>query len=91
MSKPQYRHAHKQERKRWAPIVEAGQAYCAEPRCVVAETGGTRWIPPGSPWHLCHDAKTGQWIGPGHARCNHAENARRNNPKRAAKVRRWVL
>lgn len=91
MSEPQYRYRHQQERKRWAPVVEAGQAYCAEPVCVVLQAGGSRWIPPGSAWHLSHDPTGTVWIGPSHARCNGAENARRNNPKRAAKRRRWVL
>ena len=87
MSKPQYRYAHQQERNRWRPIVEAGQAACSEPVCVMP----TRWIAPGSRWDLSHDATGTRWIGPSHARCNRAENARRNNPKRAAKRRRWKL
>lgn len=91
MSKPQYRYAHQQERKKWEPVVSAGQAWCSEPVCVVANRGGSRWIPPGSRWHLSHDAKTGQWIGPSHMSCNCSENARRNNPKRAARARRWSL
>lgn len=85
MSDPRYRYAHQQERKRWAPVVEAGQAQCAEPVCVMP----SRWIPPGSAWHLSHDVTGTWWIGPSHARCNQAENARRNNPKRAR--RRWKL
>lgn len=88
MSKPQYRYAHQQERKRWKPVVDSGQARCAEPICLMP----SRWIPPGSRWHLSHDAATGKWIGPSHERCNCAENARRNNPKRAAKtLRRMIL
>lgn len=75
MSKPQYRYAHQQERKRWAPVVAAGEAYCTEPICLMR----SRWIPPGTPWHLSHDAATGRWIGPSHRRCNLAESNRRRH------------
>ena len=88
MAKPyNYGHSHRLERKKWEPVVEAGQAYCAEPVCVMPN----RWIPPGSRWHLCHDPTGTVWIGVGHGRCNEAESARRNNPKRAAKRTRWAL
>lgn len=96
MAKPQYRHAHQQERERWRPIVDAGQAMCAEPICLMT----TRWIPPGTPWHLSHDPTGTITIGPSHRRCNLAENARRNNPKRnrrtttttkPATPNRWAL
>lgn len=97
MAKPQYRWAHQQEREKWRPIVAAGQAYCMEPICVMK----TRLIPPAwantQLWHLCHDAATGQWIGPGHRRCNLAErNRRRNRRRRRASTPtpttgRWVL
>lgn len=91
MSKPQYRHAHQQERKRWQPTVEAGQAYCVEPICLEQQAGRTRWIHPLSPWHLCHDATTGRWLGPGHRRCNIAESNRRNAKKRAEKSSHWLM
>lgn len=87
VSKPQYRYAHQQERKRWAPIVERGEAMCSEPVCVKP----SRWIPPGSKWHLSHNPSGTHWIGPSHAACNGAENARRNNPKRATQRKRWVI
>lgn len=87
-----YGPAHQAERKRWTPTVEAGQAWCSEPICVTEQNGGNRWIPPGTRWHLSHDPTGTYYIGPSHARCNEAENARRNNPKRAqANRRRWAL
>ena len=51
-------------------------------------------IPAGAPWAMAHDHRdpTGKTLlGPAHRRCNGAENARRNNPKRAAKRARWAL
>lgn len=73
------------------PEVEAGLAHCAEIVCVMR----TRWIPPGSPWALAHDHRdpTGlTLLGPAHRRCNLAESARRNNPKRAKRaLTRWIL
>lgn len=91
MAEKRYRRPHLNERALWHPIVEGGRAVCAEPRCVIEEEGGSRRIEPGSDWHLSHDPSGKRWIGPSHARCNLAENARRNNPKRAEKRRRWVL
>lgn len=83
-----YGHQHQRERKRWAPIVEAGNAYCTEPVCVMQ----SRWIPPGTRWHLSHDPTGTRYIGPSHGACNEAENARRNNPKRGKGQRQpWVL
>lgn len=90
MSNPRYRYRHQQERKRWVPVVEAGQAWCVEPVCVVLNRGGSRWIQPGSRWHLSHDPTGTRYIGPSHGPCNEAENARRNNPKRTRK-KRWAI
>lgn len=73
-----YGPAHQAERKRLTPIVEAGNAYCAEPVCVMP----TRWIEPGSKWTLCHDETGTRWIGPGHQRCNQREAAVRGNRQR---------
>lgn len=91
MSKPQYRRAHQAERERWRPTVEAGQAYCVEPICLELRDGRGRWIHPLSKWHLCHDAATGAWLGPGHPRCNIAESNRRNAKKRATGQSHWLL
>lgn len=91
MAAPQYNAAsYKQAKEAARPNVNAGLAYCTEIICVMP----TRWIPPGTRWVICHDHRdpTGHaLLGPGHARCNESENARRNNPKRAQKTRRWSL
>lgn len=81
MSKPQYRYAHQQERKRWAAIVDAGQAWCW--RC------GT-WLPPGCLWDLGHDDidKT-KYRGPECRKCN--RGAPRRNAAASRAVPRWVL
>jgi len=98
MAKPKYRHAHQQERKRWAPIVARGEAFCAQPRCLMR----TRWIRPGTAWALGHNDAGTSWIGPVHKRCNDSDGATRGNKMRArpkprpqplAKrpTNRWVL
>ena len=97
MAKPKYGHAHQQERERWRPIVAAGEAYCAEPVCLMR----SRLIPaawaPTQLWHVCHDPSGLIVIGVGHRRCNLAEAARRGNrmrrkrPPRTPKSGRWVI
>lgn len=86
MSSPRYRHAHQQERKRWAKQVEQGLAFCAEPRCLMPD----RWIHPNARWHLLHDPTGTTYIGVGHERCNTSEGATRGNLARARR-RRWAL
>lgn len=78
MSKPRYRHAHQQERKRLEPSVNRGEAYCVEPVCLKAD----RWIEPGTPWDVSHDPTGQTTIGPSHRRCNRSEGARRGNRQR---------
>ena len=82
MARPQYNDpTYRAAKEALRPEVAAGRAYCAELVCVMR----TRWIAPGSRWALAHDHRdpTGRTLlGPSHARCNNAENARRNNPKR---------
>lgn len=95
MGKPIYNTAlHKAERKRWAPVVAAGQAHCTELVCKMP----SRWIPPG-PWQLAHDRRvhTGPhtctpacYLGPAHVRCNTAEGGRERH-HRAKTRRRWRL
>lgn len=85
-----YGAAHQAERERHRPTVDAGRAYCAELRCLVAEDTGSRWIAPGAPWDLAHDRPTGTYLGPAHRRCNRAEAARYRNGT-ADQPRRWVL
>ena len=91
MAKPRYRYAHQQIRKRLRAIVDAGEAYCVEPVCVMP----SRWIQPGTPWDVCHDPTGTITTGPGHARCNRREGASRGNRMRRAKPvrtpRRWAL
>lgn len=89
MAKPQYRTPeYVAARKAAAKDVAAGIAVCSEPICKLS----SRWIPPGSDWHLSHDPTGAHILGPSHARCNTSEAARRNNPKRArTNVHRWVL
>jgi hypothetical protein len=71
-------------RKEWAAVVEQGHAWCSEPRCVMP----SRWIAPGSEWHLAHSPDRQRIIGPAHAKCNLSEAGRRGNPKGLAKPRR---
>jgi hypothetical protein len=83
MTKPRYRYAHQQERKRWVPIVEAGQAFCW--RC-------SKWLPPGLPWDLGHDDNDVTiYRGPECRPCNRGTAATRGNKARNALVRRWDL
>jgi hypothetical protein len=71
-----YGYQHQQLREQYRPQVDAGQAYCQQPRCVMPG----RWIPPGTPWDLGHtDDRTG-WIGPCHAKCNRVAGNR--SPRR---------
>src|SRR5690348_3032271 len=74
-----YGPAHQAERERLRPTVDAGHAYCAEPRCLQAEDGYGRWIEPGTPWDLAHNRATGDYHGPAHARCNRSEAATYRN------------
>jgi hypothetical protein len=70
---------HQRVRARWEPVVAAGRGWCAELICLMP----TRWIRPGTPWHLAH-APDGSYRGPAHQRCNIAERNRRcgNRPRR---------
>lgn len=76
---PEYR----AEKERLRPIVEAGEAECAEAICLVEQDGGTRWIPPGSSWHLAHDRGDVGFLGPAHGRCNDSEGGKRGNEARS--------
>lgn len=75
-----YTWSFRKERERWRPVVDAGDAYCAETVCKMPD----RWIAPGSKWDLCHDPSGEQVIGPGHAKCNRSEAAVRGNRMRSA-------
>jgi hypothetical protein len=56
-----YGYAHQQERKRWKPVVEAGQAVCA--RC-------NEPIAPDAKWDLDHTDDRQAYRGPSHRACN---------------------
>lgn len=80
---------HKAERKRWRPIVEAGQARCS----AVIFLEASRDIAPDDEWDLDHtDARTG-YRGPSHARCNRSAGGRaaaaKTNGARGMVVREW--
>lgn len=92
MALPKYNTAeHKALATRFAADIKAGRGWCVEPICVMT----TRFIPPGTPrkgWHVPHNEDGITYRGgPAHARCNGAENARRNNPKRSNKRRNWNM
>ena len=71
MAAPAYGAEHQRERDLWRPTVDAGQAHCAEPICLMPD----RWIEPGTPWDLAHDRREGGYHGPAHKRCNSSEGA----------------
>lgn len=66
---------HQKVRAQWAPIVESGEAWCAEVVCLEP----SRWIRPGTPWDLAHSRDRTAYLGPAHARCNRSEGSRRGN------------
>jgi hypothetical protein len=80
---------HQRHRRAVAPTVDAGQAWCTEPICLMPD----RWIEPGTPWDLAHDRDAGPsaYRGPAHARCNRSEGARFRDSREAAPLNRWIL
>lgn len=80
-----YGAAFEAEKRRWKPIVEAGQAYCWRPNC-------GQWIDPTERdakghvmWHLGHDDHDRSIIrGPEHRRCNLSAAAKIGNARRGA-------
>lgn len=82
-----YGRKHQNERKRWEPIVAAGNVRCA--RC-------RKLILPGMAWHLDHAPGKRGYLGPSHAKCNVVAGAKlgaaiTNAKKRARRrvSRRW--
>lgn len=65
-----YGTAHQQERRKWKPIVEAGEATC----CLCHYP-----IDPGTPWHLDHTPDRSAYRGVAHAACNVRDGAKRAN------------
>ena len=67
-------------RKRWAKVVEAGDAYYA-PRC-------GKWISPNEPWDLGHDdTDRTKYRGPEHRACNRGAPDQAEVPRRQS--REW--
>lgn len=86
MAKPQHETVeYRRIRKQLALVVAAGDGWCSEPRCLFR----SRWIPPGSKWHVCHDPSGTVVLGPGHAKCNLSEAAVRGNKMRAPRRAYW--
>jgi hypothetical protein len=86
-----YGQAHRAERAKWVLIVDAGQGYCTAPLCLHR----SRYIPPGSNWHLGHTADGLAYAGPQHEKCNTSDGGRRRHgpPRRkmvkTPAVKRW--
>ena len=86
-----YGSAHQKLKNWWRPQVDAGMVSCHATICLMP----SRWIAPGTPWHLGHTADRTGWTGPEHQRCGAADGARRGNQRRAARPagmvtsRRW--
>ncbi|MGR7023404.1 hypothetical protein [Geodermatophilus sp. URMC 62] len=84
-----YGPAHRRERARWRPVVQAGQARCAALVCLEPD----RAIAPDAEWDLDHHDTGVGYRGPAHARCNRsaggATTAARADPRSGLLVRRW--
>ena len=79
---------HQKLRASWKPYVEAGMVQCHAVECLMS----SRWITPGSTWHLGHTPDRTGWTGPEHAKCNTHEGAVRGNrqrPNTRKQSRRW--
>jgi hypothetical protein len=72
-----------------AALKRAGVGQCAEMRNPGSYcTKRSPLITPGMELHLCHNSRTGEVLGLGHADCNRSEAARRaNRMQRAARAR----
>ena len=68
-----------------AALERAGSGQCAEVVCVYR----SRLITPSMKLHLCHDRRTGQVRGLGHARCNLSEAGRYARAIQNATTLRW--
>ena len=78
-----YNYAHQKFRLQLKPSVDAGMGFCVAMVCLEERDGRSRWIRPGTPWHLGHTADRTAWTGPEHARCNTSDGATRGNRDRA--------
>ena len=79
---------HTRLRAAWKPKVDAGQVMCHAIICLKA----SRWIVPGSKWHLGHTSDRTAWTGPEHEQCSTSDGATRGNRMRGDRRRagRWV-
>ena len=74
-----YGNHHQIVRRRWAKVVEAGDAYCA--RC-------GKWISPDEPWDLGHnDTDRSKYSGAEHVKCNRGAPNKAEVPRRQS--REW--
>jgi hypothetical protein len=64
-------------REQWAKVVEAGEAICLAPLCLMPD----RRILPGQEWDLGHDL-LGNWRGCEHVKCNRSAGAVAGNTNR---------
>ena len=81
-----YGSPHQKLRARWKPLVDAGQVQCHAVLCLEERDGKSRWIIPGTPWHLGHTEDRSGWTGPEHERCGAADGARRGNAERPRRI-----
>lgn len=68
-----------------AQLKAAGSGVCAEVVCAYR----SRLITPSMKLHLCHDRRTGEVRGLGHARCNVIEAARYARSLQNVTTLRW--
>lgn len=88
-----YGREHRQERAKWAKVVEAGGGVCTAVVCLEADLATStrpgrglepsRYIGPFDPWHLGHLPDRSGWSGPQHPQCNESEAGIRGNPRTA--------
>ena len=72
-----YGAAHQQQRRHWAPTVNAGRATCW--RC-------GQPIHPGTPWDLGHDDHDRtKYRGPEHTHCNRSAAGRKGNARQRSR------
>ena len=77
---------HQKLRNQWKPLVDTGQVQCHATTCHEP----TRWITPGTPWHLGHTTDRQTWTGPEHQHCSTADGARRGNRSRTRTIATWI-
>src|SRR6266702_8176699 len=69
-----YGTAHRKDRAKWKLLVDGGHGVCCEPICLMS----SRWIPPGSEWHLAHTDDGTAVKGVSHKICNVGDGGRRS-------------